>query len=58
MLAAFIIGFLLQFAVTEIPLLIGAFGTVHLLPAEWGFLILLASVPLLAHELLLLFSRK
>jgi len=54
MLAAFVIGFLLQFAVTEIPFLIGAFGTVHLLPGEWGFLILLAAVPLLAHELLIL----
>lgn len=54
MIAAFVIGFALQFAVTELPLLIHAFGTVHLLPAEWGFLSILAAFPLLAHELLLL----
>lgn len=58
MLAAFVTGFLLQFAVTEIPFLIRAFGTVHLLPAEWGFLAVLAAVPLLAHELLLWPGKK
>lgn len=54
MLAALVIGFFLQFAVTEVPVLIRAFGTVHLLPAEWAFLLILAAFPLLAHELLLL----
>ncbi len=58
MLAAFVSGFILQFAVTEVPFLIRAFGTVHLLPSEWGFLFILAAVPLLAHELLLLPGRK
>lgn len=54
MLAALCIGLALQFAVTEIPFLIRAFGTVGLFPAEWLFLILLAALPLLAHELLVL----
>lgn len=54
MLAALIVGLCLQFAVTEIPFLIRAFGTVHLFPIEWGFLLALAAFPLLAHELLLL----
>ena len=54
MLAAFVIGFLLQLAVTRLPFLIRAFGTVRLLPAEWAFLLVMAAVPLLAHELLLL----
>lgn len=53
MLAAFVIGFFLQFTVTEVPFLIRAFGTVHLLPSEWSFLMLLSAFPLLAHELLL-----
>lgn len=54
MLTSFLIGFFLQGAVTEIPFLIRAFGTVHLMPIEWGFLILLASFPLLAHEIMIL----
>lgn len=54
MLAALFIGLALQFAVTEIPFLIRAFGTVGLLPAEWLFLIFLAALPLLAHELFVL----
>ena len=57
MLAALIIGLLLQFAVTEIPFLIQAFGTVDLLPTEWLFLFLLAAFPLLAHELFVLTSH-
>ncbi|MCI9139750.1 MAG: cation-translocating P-type ATPase [Lachnospiraceae bacterium] len=63
MIAAFLIGFLLQFSVTEIPYFIHAFGTVALSPREWGQLIFLSSYPLIAHELFLLhpgslFSRK
>ncbi|MBO5093643.1 MAG: cation-translocating P-type ATPase [Lachnospiraceae bacterium] len=54
MLAAFCVGLFLQGAVTELPLLIRAFGTVHLSRVEWGFLILLAAFPLLAHELMIL----
>lgn len=52
MILACVLGFLLQFAVTEIPVLIGAFGTTHLEWQEWGILALLASFPLLAHEVM------
>lgn len=54
MVLACILGFLLQFAVTEIPFLITAFGTTHLQWEEWGILALLASFPLLSHEIMIL----
>lgn len=58
MILACILGFLLQFAVTEIPFLITAFGTTHLQWREWGILALLASFPLLAHEVMILAGRR
>ena len=58
MLLACVLGFLLQFAVTEIPFLITAFGTTHLQWREWGVLALLASFPLLAHEFMILVGRR
>jgi len=54
MLFSFIIGFALQFAVTEISFLRSAFCTVNLSPREWGVLMALAAFPLLAHEILIL----
>ena len=57
MIAACIIGFLLQFAVTKQPFLIEAFGTIHLDVAEWLKLAVLASFPLIAHELMALLYR-
>lgn len=54
MIAAFIIGFALQMLVTEIPYFVQMFGTCPLSVREWGMLILLAAMPLFAHELLLL----
>ena len=57
MLLAWAVGFLLQFAVTEVPFLVRAFGTNHLSLQEWGMLSLLSAIPLLAHEVTLLFSR-
>lgn len=54
MIAAFCIGLSLQLLVTKVPYFITAFGTCRLSPNEWGQLILLAAMPLLAHELLLL----
>lgn len=57
MIAACIIGFLLQFAVTKQPFLIEAFGTIHLDVAEWLKLAVLASFPLVAHELMALLYR-
>ena len=49
------VGFLLQFAVTEVPFLIGAFGTSSLSGQEWLRLIGLSAMPLLAHEFMALF---
>ncbi len=54
-----IVGFALQFMVTEIPFFIKIFGTSHLSVGEWGILTLLAALPLLAHEVIaLLFLQK
>ena len=47
-------GLALQVSVTEIPLLIGAFGTTHLTAREWINLGILSSCPLLAHECMVL----
>lgn len=54
MVVACILGFLLQFAVTEVPLLVNAFGTTSLSSREWLQLALLSAVPLAAHELIVL----
>ncbi len=51
MIGAFIIGLLLQIAVTEIPILVEAFETSKLSFKEWGNLILLSMFPLLSHEI-------
>lgn len=56
MIGACILGFILQFAVTEVPFLINAFGTSHLSGREWGVLAVLAAFPLLAHEVIALFG--
>ncbi len=50
MILACALGFGLQFAVTEVSVLIGAFGTSHLSSKEWLFLVLLSASPLIAHE--------
>ncbi len=50
MIVACFIGFGLQFAVTEVPILINAFGTSHLGPKEWLYLVILSASPLIAHE--------
>lgn len=52
MLLAFGAGLLLQAAVTELPFLSEMFGTSILSISEWGFLLSLASAPLIAHEIL------
>ena len=52
------VGFLLQFAVTEVPLLIGAFGTSSLSGQEWLRLIGLSAMPLLAHEFMAILLVK
>lgn len=52
MLAAAVIGFLLQIAVTEVPYLVAAFGTTKISIKEWCLLAGLAAFPLLAHEIM------
>lgn len=56
MLASLLLGFLLQFLVTEVPYLVGLFETSRLSLGEWIRLGVLALVPLLVHELLCLFT--
>ena len=58
MLLACGLGFLLQFAVTEVPFLIQAFGTSPLSGREWMRLSFLAAAPLFAHEVIALCSGK
>ena len=52
MIGAFVIGLLLQLAVTEIDILVEVFETSKLSLREWGNLILLSMVPLLSHEII------
>lgn len=52
MIAAVAVGIGLQLAVTEIPYLVELFGTCALSNGEWIMLLILAAMPLLAHELL------
>lgn len=54
MLAAFVIGIGLQTLVTEIPYLIGIFGTTALAMEEWIRLGILSAFPILAHEIMVL----
>lgn len=57
MIVACLIGFALQFAVTEVPFLIEAFGTTHLSGREWLYLTILAAVPLFAHECVVVIGK-
>lgn len=56
MIVAAAAGVGLQLLVTEVPYLVELFGTCRLGALEWVKLLVLASAPLLAHELLILFS--
>ena len=56
MIAACAVGFLLQFAVTEVPFLIRAFGTSPLSGREWMRLSVLSAMPLAAHEVMVFVS--
>lgn len=55
MIFAFCFGIALQAAVTEISFLSSIFGTCVLSLSEWGFLLSLASAPLLVHEIFSVF---
>lgn len=56
MLLAVAVGIGLQVLVTEVPYFIGLFGTSRLSAFEWAGLLLLAAVPLAAHEILILLA--
>jgi Ca2+-transporting ATPase len=58
MLAAWVAGFGLQFAVTGIPCLVSAFGTARLSVREWLCLTGLAAFPMIAHECMVLVGKK
>ncbi len=58
MVLAFFIGFILQIAVTEIPFLISAFGTVELSLRQWLDLTALSTAPIWFHELLVLIKKN
>ncbi len=54
MIVAFVVAFALQIAVTEIPFLLEAFGTIPLSLKEWLLLTALSSSPVWFHELFVL----
>ena len=57
MIVAFVLGFLLQIAVTEIPFLCKVFYTTELSLNEWLMLTGIAIIPLICHELRILALR-
>ena len=57
MILAFIVGFLGQLAVTEIPFLVNIFGTVGLSISEWAGLFVLSMIPVFMHEFLYLAKK-
>lgn len=57
MIAAFFIGLGLQLLVTSVPYFTAAFGTSLLTAADWRLLLLLSALPLVMHEILVIFRR-
>lgn len=57
MVFAVLLGIILQVAVTSIPTLITAFGTVPLGLQQWGKLMGLCCVPMIVHEILCLLKK-
>jgi Ca2+-transporting ATPase len=57
MLWSILVGFLGQIMVTEIPLFINLFGTVHLSLIEWLAIIGVASMSLVCHEVMVLVNK-
>ncbi|MEG1290819.1 MAG: cation-translocating P-type ATPase [Lachnospiraceae bacterium] len=58
MMAAFGLGMALQLLVTEVPYFVALFGTSALSVTEWTDLILLAAMPLFAHEVLVFVHKR
>jgi len=57
LLISLIIGFILQLIITEVPYLCRLFGTSLLSISEWFGLLCLSTVPLLAHEMLIILKN-
>ena len=57
MVVACILGVGLQVFVTEIPFLIKVFGTAHLTGTEWLYLSVLAAMPMIAHECIVIIGK-
>lgn len=57
MMLAVVLGIALQALVTTVPYFVNAFGTVPLSFSDWKMLLLLAAMPLLAHEFLYWHAR-
>lgn len=58
MIVAFIVGIGLQLIVTEIPYFVTVFGTCSLSLQEWVRLLILAAMPMLAHEFMVFSSSS
>jgi Ca2+-transporting ATPase len=54
MIISFVVGVVLQIAVTEVPFLINLFSTARLSIQQWGYLLMFSVVPVIAHELIVL----
>lgn len=57
MIVAFLIGFLLQIAVTEISALCSVFGTTQLTIRQWLLLTAVSSIPMWCHEIIVLIRK-
>ena len=55
---AFVVGLFAQLAVTEIPFLTSAFGTVGLSLVEWVAIIVFSMIPLVIHEILVVVNKN
>lgn len=56
MIVAMVVGAGLQMVVTEVPYFVALFGTCQLTGLEWVKLLVLAAMPLLAHEMLVMLA--
>ncbi len=57
LIASFIIGYVLQILVTELPFLNQAFKTTHLYFQDWIIITLFSMLPLVIHEIIALFLK-
>lgn len=58
MIWAFVVGFLAQLAVTEIPFMVNLFGTTSLSVMEWVIITLVSMLPLVMHEIIVLVKKS